>query len=293
MDGVSGVDDSRRKPDLFDEPADALARHQELAGERVGEALAGAAAVRHDAVRLVAVEQSMGEFVGGGETASPRSHVQVDQDRESDIGMVQKRSRGRVVEVRAEWRPVDGDPQQFAHGVEVTDRPGAEADERADLLRLAAHVVLLHELRTMHEGALGEAANRDVEEAGQFGVPPEEVDELPDPRGGPGIDILVGSEQHSCQVNVLRLHVATLRQVNGRDAVEPGQCAQLAVVRSPRSGLPVRHHGPAHPERRAHVVLGVAGTGATAPEGFGQVGHSAPPAMSLLRIFSYHVVMRN
>ena len=182
-----------------------------------------------------------------------------------------------MTEVGTEGCPVDGDPQQFAHGVEVADRAGAQADERANLLRLAADVVLVDELCPMHEGALREAADRETKEIGQLGVPLEKADELPDARGGPGIDILVGSEQHSRQVDVLRLDVAALGEVDGRDAVEPGQCGQLAVVRRPRAGLPVGHHGPTHPERRTDVVLGVAGTSAAAPQRFVQVGHGAPP----------------
>ena len=85
----------------------------------------------------------------------------------------------------------------------------------------------------MHEGALREAADGGAKEGGQFGVPLEEVDELPDPRGGSGIDLFVGSKQHPRQVDACWLYVASLRQVGGGHAEEPGQSAQLAVVRSP------------------------------------------------------------
>ena len=194
----------------------------------------GPSAAGHDTVRLVAVEQSVGEFVGRRETAPPGRHVQVDEDRESDIGMVQEGSRGCLTEVRTEGRPVDGDPQQFAHGVEVHGSARCQGLRASGLpppcggcrpfwtnfARCTKGLWVRPRMGVLTRAASSAYRSRKPTNSRM-------------PGAAPGSTFSSARISIPARVDACWLYVASLRQVGGGHAEEPGQSAQLAVVRSP------------------------------------------------------------
>ena len=138
----------------------------------------------------------------------------------------------------------------------------------------------------MHERALGEAPDGFVQDSGQLSESVQELDELTDTQSSDRIGRLIGAQQHADQAVSRRFDVATLQEIDGLDAVEPRQCAQLAVVGDARASFPVRHHRTADTQSGPHIVLGVPRSPARASENLVEQAHLIVPLQpNVLRDF--------
>ena len=259
---------------VFHEPADSLARHEELPGECVGERFPGTSATRENPFLLVAVEQCVSQLVCGGEAASPRRHVEVDQQGEADLQVVQEGAGGGLAKVFAERGAVDGDAEHVAHWIKIGDRPRSQTEVVSDLFGLATDVILVGVPRAGHKRALGHPTDGHVHQPGQLGVASEKPDELADPWGRFGVDSIIGPQHHARKVDLAGFNRTNPREdPPARPRTGEPSASRCRSFGSPRARLPVGHHGPTDAQGRPNVVLGEAGPLPSARESQVEVAH--------------------